>query len=310
MKIDNLSLYLLSEAINIFDLQLNTIKNRSHTLLTRWTLETKHKLQYLKPAEFEHTTGISANKIIDDAMSVKHVYLKNYLQLFRNIVSFLTHLIRSNLDQKQYIHLLPNLRALLEIVGNSLYTLKGDQKKAITIAFTRQIFTLSNIINVNKNLSEENSEVIDQYKKWYGLNLDLINFLEIPIPEDPKQFDYKYQRDKIKFPTMNEMLNPEWITEVSPETLKIFETVQENLYGLYSNLSNYVHGNSLLNSAYGREGFWILSHTIILSSLYMEIIDSEMLENSNTKRIEKWREMLRKEISPLSEAWKSTKTSW
>lgn len=309
MKIDNRSLYLLSEVINIFDVQIDYINKRPKDLLLSWTSNTEHELDYLNPTEFEKNTGISIIKIIDDAMGVKYVYLKNYLQLFRNIVSYITHLNRIGLESKQHIHLLPNLRALLEIVGNSLYTLNGDQQQAISIAFTRQIFTISNLLNVNATQTDQSDELIIQYQNWYDLNIDLINFLKIPVPRDPLLFDYKYQNKHIKFPSMYEMLNPEWIKESAPETMNIFKTIHENLYGLYSNLSNYVHGNSLLNSAYGRESYWVLSHTLILSSLFVEITDSKLLENLNIKRIEEWRVMLKEELPYMTKAWSATKTN-
>ena len=106
-------------------------------------------------------------------------------------------------------------------------------------------------------------------------------------------------------PPVEQMLKNEWIKESAPQISRISPKHSEknSHYNIYRHFSNYVHGNVLHKESYGNEKLWIISETINLSAVMVELINTKILNNSKRKEISEWMKRVAKNSSYFLQLW-------
>lgn len=305
MKIDKLTLSTLSDIPNILGSQLRILE-KPDLLLVDWANQIAIDLELYKINFEESDSGVTnLSAFAGEVTGIKYVFLKDHVRQFKKIISYICLLIRSDFDNNQYIHLLPNLRALIEIFGNIRYVLSASTQDSLRYILTQQFYTFSTIMKMHSDI--ELDSIASEYERYYDQTKILRKLLNLELPRDHTKLDYIYVRD-LKQPKVSKMLEEDGLVQYISETSKIFPTIHKKMYALYSDLSNYSHGNSMFANSIGREVYWVISHTIIFSSVLMEYLDNSILNGSEAKRLTSWRQLVVKQVPILTEQWKTVNT--
>jgi len=239
--------------------------------------------------------------ILDDAEIVILIAKKDYVDFFKRIMVFLCSKLETD-EEKNFVFYIPNVRALIEIYAHILHLSFESKEKQLTLIFYNMFSTISKMVSSKTKKMGVNEEYSNQYKHFESI----LKKFSINIPADPTKLTNSYATNNgLDYPNVFQMLNKERILSSSPLTSVVFPLDQGDPYLLYGQFSNYVHGNILHKMSLGRENFWIISKSLILTAQIIELIDLKILDKGTRPDVRYWLKKIDSSKVDFLAVWKS-----
>lgn len=230
------------------------------------------------------------------------------LKDFAGLVSYFSYQRQKGLDDKFYRFLLPNIRQLIEIYANLLYLLNETPKEAAQFCAITRLATIAKTIRLDGSASSKVDELKRQYCEDYSKYNILIGSKYEQI-QDYGKLSNKYISDNKLLPSVEQKLKSSWIVESCPDASRIFSGVERH-YKFYDLFSNYVHANDLFSGFYGKEKYWVVVESLVLSALCAELVDRKLLHCAMSDRLNTWRQMLISRASSVTKEWEGARVNF
>lgn len=226
---------------------------------------------------------------------------RSYLDFFRKIVNFIYEKLEKETPEKDFFFHIPHMRTLIEIYSYLLYLCFQSEKRQMELIISKNFYTLAKV-----DSSFPTPEIQQEYAKTYEYYKSYIDREKLIFPKNATDFSKKWlEKSGYDNPSVEQMLKTEWIKISAPQICKISpkKADKNSYYNIYKHFSNYVHGNVLHKEDYGNEKLWIISETLNLCVVMIELINTQILGNSRRKEILEWIKRVAKNSPNFLKLW-------
>lgn len=226
---------------------------------------------------------------------------RSYLDFFRKIVNFIYEKLDKETSEQDFFFHIPHIRTLIEIYSYLLYFCFQNEKRQMELIISKNFYTLAKV-----DSSFPTSEIQQEYTKTHEHYKPYMDREKLVFPKNATDFSKKWL-DKSGYdnPSVEQMLKTEWIKTSAPQiyTASPKKADKNSYYNIYRHFSNYVHGNVLHKESYGNEKLWIISETLNLSVVMIELINTKILDNSRRKEVLEWIKRVAKNSPNFLRLW-------